>query len=750
MPKKPKKHTLSELSQLFKDGHEIDRPIFREHRINANLYNGNHYGQKVEEFDRNVKQNYKFDTQAVRITENHINKIITMRASALKSLVPDVTVRPKNFDEFGDQKRAEIHKSVLEDWKKNSGFKQEEVRLIKEWMIYGELGLKIFWEDEAGRKLPDLLVTEFDVEFDEIEKKGVEGVEITIDKDDIKTKKVTRFEGRVRAEIIYPFDIIRDACAETYKEAEWICIKKLVDPKAIKRHFDADSPEYEAVSNTNNDQYNTFRNDGQYTKTSGKTLIKEFYFKKSYRYPKGYYFITGGSGEGTILWEGELPGGVFPIEILGYDEISTSPRYSSLIRNLRPNQLQVNLLKSKSVQTILTSGMDRVYIAKGSKLSKPLKGSDGISVYEYTGQPPITEQGKIGEQFLNPISQNVDMMYNKGNVQEAFDQQSKQVDAHTALFQSAKQKATYNDYVCKYENFLKNVYMKVLRLSKIHMKDETLVMIAGKDEQVNIPEFKTSDDLGYEICVEAQSEDAESKLGRALDLQKILQYGANFDGAQLAALIKHMPYLNNDAVLETFPQYMDYQNAMNDICRLDRGDQTVLNIRRYENHDFMLQILTSRSKKPDFEFLPEGIKNLYAAKIQAHEQIKVQQIQEQRSLEADFVPTGGALLKIEGLFENDGFTTRGQPKVRAVRIPQESLDWLRDRLKQQGLQLELVEQQQEQVRAEIAGQVVQAEQAQIQQAQQEQALQEQLANGSLEADLQNAQQVPEGLEQLLT
>lgn len=748
MPKKPKKHTISELRQLFKDGYELDNKMFREHRTNAMLYNGNHYGTKVRDFDREYRQNYKYDTQAIRITENHINKIITMRASALKALVPDATVRPKNMDEFGDQKRADLHKAVLEDWKKESCFKQDEVRMIKEWMIYGELGLKLFWDDSEGRRLPDLQITELEAEFDEVEEDGVEGIEITVDKDDIKTKTITRFEGRVRAEIVYPFDIIRDPSAENYKDADWICIKKLVDPENLKRHFKKDDPKYRAVSEKSGDKYNSFRVNGEYTKTENKTLVKEFYFKPSFRYPEGYFFIIAGSDSETILFEDKLPGGIFPISILGYDEISTSPRYSSLIRQLRPNQLQVNLLKSKSVQTILTSGMDRIFVQKGSKLSKPLKGGDGVSVYEYTGQAPITEQGRTGEQFMNAINSNIDQMYNKGNVQEAFDQQSKQVDAHTALFQSAKQKASYSDYVCKYENFLKEVFEKVLRLSKLYMKDEALVLIAGKDEQVNIPEFKTLNDLGYEICIEAQSEDAESKLGRALDIQKILQYGANFQGSQLAALIKHMPYMNNEAVLETFPEYIDYQNALNDICRLDRGDQNVLNIRRYENHDYMIQVLTARTKKPDFEFLSQEVQQLYALRIQAHEQIKIQQIQEARAIESDFIPTGGALLRIEGLRKNVGISARGQAKTEPVRIPQEAIDWLLERLQQQGLQLEVLESQQEQVRAEIAGQVVQAEQAQIAQAEQSALLQGALEQEALGQAL-DAQQVPQGLEGLI-
>ena len=55
--------------------------------------------------------------------------------------------------------------------------------------------------------------------------------------------------------------------------------------------------------------------------------------------------------------------------------------------------------------------MDRIFINKGSKLSKPLKGSDGVSVYEYTGSPPITETGRVGEQFINVIANNLSLIH---------------------------------------------------------------------------------------------------------------------------------------------------------------------------------------------------------------------------------------------------------------------------------------------------------------------------------------------------
>lgn len=711
---KLKKHSFTQLQKIFKDGHDQDDQIFAEMRTNSQLYNSQHYGSKSAEFDRNFKGIGK-DSKTVRITENHISKIVRSISNAIKSQVPDVSVRPRNMEDVGDQVKAEIHRTVLEDWKSNSRFKEEEQKLIKEWVIFGEMYAKIYFDPEKGRRLPDLVEEYIDVEEKEFKKKGFE-----LKPEHIKRKTTTRFEGRVVVEKVYPFDVIRDPCAETFADAEWICIKKLVNPEFLKSQLDS-ADKKEMVTKCSSDTYQTFRINGEYSKTDDKVLVREYYFRKSYRYPNGYYFYTvGGINGGGILFEGELPDGVFPIEVLGYDEISTSPRFSSILRQLRPNQLAVNLMKSRMMNHVLRMGDDNVYIQKGGELSKPRKMS-GIVVHEYLGNAPIVSQGRVGVQFIEPINQNIEQMYIKAGLPEIFEEKPQNIDAHTALYLSAKQKVRHSEYVCKYEIFLKRVFEKVLKLTKAYIHEETFINIAGKDEYINIAEFKSQDDLGFEIVMEGQTEDAESKLGRSLDITKILQYGKDFDPAQLGELIKNMPYLNNEAVYESFTQ--DYQNLRNDILSLERGEETTLDINPYENHDYMIQGIITRMKKSDFRFLSPRVQELFKTKIALHEQVKADQIAQTRALEADFVPTGGALLGIEGMYEPAGTTSRGEPKTKKVRLPQESLDWLRARLQSQGTQLGVLENQQAQVQADIANKVIQGEQQAQQQAQIAQVLQ---------------------------
>ena len=706
---KIKKHTTSELTQLFKEGMDIDNSTFADFRRNSLLYNGKHFGKNAKTFDRNFDKLVKGkDSSGIKVNENHINKIVKAIANSIKMQAPDVTVRPKNMEETGDQKRAEIHRSILEDWKKLSDFKDYEMKMILEWIIFGEIYTKTFWDPASGRKLPDITYTELEFDLsgeneDDLEKVLKDGIEI-------KVKRQARFEGDVLVEKIYPFDLIRDPQAETFKKAKWVCVKKLVCKKKLSNLYKKDKEKLEAINKSSGDIYDCYRVDGQYVKTGNQVLVREFYFRPSYQYPNGYYFILAGNSTDAItLHDGDLPAGIFPIDQLGFDEVSTSPRFCSIIEQLKSNQHQINLMKSKVVEHVLKLGDDSVFMQSGSKLSQPNKVG-GLKIHTYTGQLPTVIQGRVGAQYIEPIQQNIQTMYTNAGLPEILETKDRQLDAHTALYTSAKQKARFSNYVDKYERFLKKVFYKVLKLKKIYLPEDAVIMIAGKDQQVNIPEFKTSTDLGYEICMEGQSEDAETKLGRSLDLQKILQYGAQFGPEQIGVLIKSMPYINNDEISKSFTK--DYTNLRNDICRLERGDESVLNVRKYENHDAMIEGLICRTKEPDFEFLPENIKQLFEAKIQIHEQVKAEQIQQARAIEADFIPTGGALLNTD-FYITDGLTSRGEPKTRRLKIPAEALNWLYNRLQQQGLQKEIMDSLPLGAQADVANQIAGLEQAPV-------------------------------------
>lgn len=723
--KKAKEHSISELDELFKEAYDLDCRLHSEQRGNVKLYNGIHYGEKYKDLERTIK-GYSGETDKfVKVTENHINKIVKTVANTIKSQLPDVAIKPKNPEEYQDQKRAEIHHSVLQDWKENSPFMKNQTRHINDWIIYGEFFTKTFWNDEAGRRLPDIVSQE--VEIEENDKRGkTSELEVELK----KPKVIKRFEGDVQIEVIRPDNVVRDPAAYNFDEAKWIAIKKLVCPELLKSKFERDDRRWDLIQSCKGERYSAYsHSNDKYVETKNQVLVKEYYFRPSARYPEGYYFITVGSGKGDkkgILFKGELPGGIFPIDVLGFDEIATSPRYSSIIRQLRSKQHKLNMMVSKMFEHMLRMGDTKVFIRKGSKITKAKK-INGYRISEFTGDTPVFQEGQIGAQFVNPIASEITSMYSLVNLQEMLNGVDTKVDARTALYLNAKQKSYYSEYLGKYESFLKSICEKVLRFKKLYLQEEALVMIAGKDEYLNVAEYKSTEDLGYEIAFEGVQSDADTKLGRALDMGQILQYAANFPVEERAQMIKAMPFLNNEMITEGMTQ--DWDNARNTILALDRGDQRALEVRQYENHDYMIQALVTRMKKPDFYNLAFEVQQLYAQKVQIHEQVKAQEIERAARIEQGMIPSSGALLNTD-FYITDGVTTRGEPKTKRLKLPSDAINWLSGALQKQGSTLDQLEQQQSQVRAEIVDQVMNEQLQNQQQAEMMQIMEQQgLAGG---------------------
>ena len=101
--------------------------------------------------------------------------------------------------------------------------------------------------------------------------------------------------------------------------------------------------------------------------------------------------------------------------------------------------------------------------------------------------------------------------------------------------------------------------------------EENLVPAIGRAELINISEFKNTSPLFYQIKLEPGTEDLETKLGKQLTFNQVMQYvGSNLDPKDIGKLIRTSPYANNELAAEDLT--MDFDNANNMILSLDRGE----------------------------------------------------------------------------------------------------------------------------------------------------------------------------------
>ena len=415
------------------------------------------------------------------------------------------------------------------------------------------------------------------------------------------------------------------------------------------------------------------------------------YIRPSQQFPKGYYYIYTTAG---ILFEGELPFGIFPIVYTGFDEVPTNPRHHSIIKHLRPYQGEINRASSKVAEHQITLGDDKLLIQAGTKLQN---GSTfpGIRAYQYSGQAPQILQGRAGDQYLSYIDSQIQEMYTVANLAEDLEEKPVQMDPWNLMFMSAKQKKKYIIYVQKFTRFLTDVCETSLSLYRNYISDAAMIPVIGRSEMVNIQEFKNTKPLNYSIVVEEGSEDMETKMGRQLLFNNILQYvGSNLDPKDIGKFVRIAPYANNEEAFSDLT--LDYDNATNMILALDRGEP----MQPDPNDDpkYMLKRLVSRMRKADFKFLSLEIQSLYQQVYNVYVEIEADQQRKIQEAALGFIPMQGMAVVCD-LYVPD---PNNASKTMRARVPYDSLTWLLKRLEDQGMSQDAIMQQQQGVVSDIA------------------------------------------------
>ncbi len=672
---------IGDLEKLYNEANQVDSQIFSEQKSNLLLVSGDHYSKgKRKEINQRIRDNRSLtEEQRLRITKNHIQKITDTYINNILTHAPGVTVVPDLDNELTDQKAAELHLAIWQDAKQRHKIKSKVRDWCKDFVEIGEVAVKITWDASKG----DLLGFEQPV----LE----EGQE-----PDPEMKPTPIFSGDFVFEKVYGFNLLRAPEAKSMDESRYIIIRKMVNAKDLKKRYENDETKAKFVQKSEDETFVVF--DGStndYTVSKTDILVKEYYFKPCVEYPNGYFYITTKEG---VLEEGEIPFGIFPIIYQQFDSVQTSARGRSKIKQLRPWQIEINRCSSQVATHQITLGDDKLVTNTAGKVEHG--GTlPGIRVVKVPGGGNLTVlPGRTGDQFLPYLQSQISELYAVANVDEiGQDKQDNSTEPMVMLFKSIKQKKAFSMYIEKFEEFLIEVTETYLKLAKEYLPDERVIPAIGRREIVNIAEYRSSENLGYRIKCEAQSEDAESKMGKQMVLNHALQYvGGQLSSDDIGKILKNMPFANVDGVFDDLT--LDYENARNDMLALDRGEQAPVN--PYDNHDYLIKKLSNRMRQADFRYLDPMIQQLYAQKLTEHEQFKAAALQEIQMAESGFIPTGGYLVKA------DLYVTTADGKNKRATVPYESLQWLIQKLEQQGLAQEELEKMQMGAQADIANQLI--------------------------------------------
>lgn len=699
MKKKPGEfHTLSELELLYKDAKDVDKDIFAEMRSNLLLISGEHYQRRQSTFFKRLKDAADIpEATKIRLTKNHIQKIHKIYVNHVLSMVPGVQVGPKNDSELQDQKAAELNQAVWADAKDRHKFNELGDEFGDDFFGVGEIACKVFYDKSGGD------IKAFKQKVNEkgedlfLSPNGEETTEAVDPASKLPNKPAPGepiYKGEFVIEPILGPNLLRAPEAKVLKKSPYLIIQKMVPVSELQAVF----PEHADLIKDSVDETMMVFDSNTATYSSGnknEVLLKEIYFRPCYQYPKGYYYFYT---EKVLLTKGELPGGIFPIITQYCERVATSPRGRSIVKIMRPYQIEINRSASKMAEHQITLGDDKLLIQNGTKISAGAQ-IPGVRSINYTGLEPGILAGRDGSQYLNYMQSQITELYQVMSVDEVNAEKADgQIDPYALLFKSASQKKAYSRYVKRFETFWGNLCYTYLELAKIHLPDDEVVYAVGKREQINIPEFRNTTKLCYQIQVEPQAEDIESKLGKQMVLNQTLQYvGNKLEKEDIGKIIRAMPYAN---VEESFNDMtMDYDSATNMILALDRGEDQFLT--EYDNYVYLVKRLVSRMRQADFRFLHPQIQQKYQMLVGDLQMMEAERQRRILAAQSEYIPTGGYMVTVD-LYVPD---PKDPMKAKRARIPFESVQWLIKQLEAQGMSLSELEKMNQGLVAQISDQI---------------------------------------------
>jgi len=670
---------VAKLSQIYNESNEVDRHIFAEMRSNIMLVMGDHYNRRYSRTWGRVRESAQDDQQKMRITKNHLHRISRIYINNIVNQAPGVAIQPQRKEELQDVKSAELNGAVWEDIKHRHRIREKIREWANDFITIGEVWVKIYWDPNAGK-------------FVGYEQEVGDDGECLYDEDgQPMPSKRPVFTGDISFERHYGFNVLRDPNAKEVKESYKI-IRKMVDKKELQAIYAGDEDKLSYIQESSNDVWTVYEgSSGNFYRTKDQVLIKEYYYPVSAKDPMGKYVIATDSG---ILEEGDLPVGMFPLITAGFDEIQTTPRRRSIIKQLRPTQAEINRVASQIAIHQITVGDDKLLVQAGSKVTQ---GGmlPGVRVVKYSGAPPTHLPGRAGDQYFSYLEAQVNELYQIAGIEDEVAQKPQNQDMMVELMKSIKQKKQFSFYVEKFERFLQDVCEQCLRLAKEYYTDDMLVPAVGRNEYINIAEFRTSDELKHRIVTEPQTEDYETKMGKQITFTNILQYvGGQLQKEDIGQLVRAMPYANEEQMFSAWTT--DHDNITNDILALDRGEFPTP--QRYENHKYAITRLVHRTKQPDFRYLDPQIQEGYMRKIQEHEQAEVGEQQQLKAMQSEFIPSTGPLVKAD-IYVSD---PEKPSKTSRAKIPMDALEWLLGQLETQGVNLKELERLQQSAAAEMA------------------------------------------------
>lgn len=710
---------LEKLNEQYLKMESCDKELFTEIRSNILMVCNKTYEKNSKKLWNRI-QGAQADTQTkVRLTRNLVGKIAKTVVNEILSVAPDVKAVPHSELELVDRKVCEYSNSLWAHARHQYRLREK----IRDWAegfyVNGEVAVILRFDQNKGRIVSydqatddegNLLFTDLNGE-DTTESSPIDPMTGRPMLDQMgqpiqnqpKSSGIPVYSGDFVFETIFPANLLRDPSAETFEESPVIGIRKMLPIADAKKLCGGDKDKEAKIVETAKETFKIFdTQSGQFVDSKDQCLVKEFFYRPCHKYPNGWYVAFT---DKVKLFEMELPGTEdnrpFPIVWQGYNKAQTSPRGYSDIRNLRPLQANLNQLATQKLIHELTVSSDKLMVNAATKVEKGFE-INGVKTFKYQGGvAPAFLPGRTGDQFLGSMQAIEAAMYDVANLAEYQQANNSQLDANSVLLASLRHKKKFSVPGEKFEQFLTDLFNLYLRMCQLYLPDDAIIRIVGKSEHLNVQEFKAIGNLDFAVKAEVTSLDAESMVGKSLQIQSLLQYiGKDLPKEAIGNILNEMPFLNSESMFRDLTQ--DSKNCDSDVLCLDRGQPVPA--REGENHKFIIKRLMSRQKMRDYDLLDDSVKSLYEQKIQEHRDMEAQELQKLKDMAEKLWPMDGPKVSVEMWVEEPD--SKGQMKTVRWKCPLRALERLKEQMEAQGYLKDQYDQMPQAVSASVADQFV--------------------------------------------
>lgn len=475
------KITPNKVSEMFRTAEDWND--IRQIMVNVNYFVGNQWiGWNRAE--RRIQLLPVYDNQE-RITLNKIRpRVMTLLAKHTKNKIKfDVVAASTEQKDIDAAKGA--HRFLKFQWEELD-FTTKTRDIFLNMLIKKRCWVKTWFDAEDGENITP---TEEDGEIYEKWKQG--------DQKPIHT-------GVIKARVCDPLTIFSDPAATTEEEIRWIIERKARDVDEIFEEYGVKVSPDAGIDYLNSYDLTRVNSDGVGANESARkknmALVYELWYRPCRKYPKGLKVTVAGNQELDYNDEaGELPYSLF-----GYIPIPGNLNFDAIVTDMIPVQRGINIKRSMMATHAKRLGNTLWMLPLGSGVDEEeLTNEEGGFVHYNPingAKPERAEAPNIPNFYDRDLAHDNNDMDDMSGAREVSQGTMPQgldtMGGLQIMVEQENEKLTVGAQ--NYEQGMKKVMQRILRLIKKHYTEERQGRILGEDNEIEIISFNGSDLTGDE------------------------------------------------------------------------------------------------------------------------------------------------------------------------------------------------------------------------------------------------------------